>query len=61
MCNVHIDGLPITFTGHIIPELSIALLFGIRVFIEAGCKVGFDKFKCTVWGNNKMILEGKKT
>ncbi len=29
MCNIQINGLPVTLTGHIIPNLSIALLFGI--------------------------------
>jgi hypothetical protein len=29
MCDIKIKGLPITLTGHIIPNLSIALLFGI--------------------------------
>jgi hypothetical protein len=60
MCEVHIDGLPVVLTGHIIPELSIASLFGIVVSTKAGCKVQFDKLKCTVWYNNKIILEGSK-
>jgi hypothetical protein len=47
-CGVHIKGLPTVLTGHIIPDLSIALLFGIRVLTEAGCKVTFNKDKCTV-------------
>ena len=29
MCDIQIDGLPVTLMGHIIPNLSIALLFGI--------------------------------
>ncbi len=44
-------GLPVTLTGHIIPELSLALLFGILVLTEAGCDVRFDKMTCTVWYN----------
>jgi hypothetical protein len=32
MCNIHIKGLPFPLTGHIIPNLFIASLFGIRVF-----------------------------
>jgi hypothetical protein len=42
-CNVHIRGLPTVLIGHIIPDLSIASLFGIRVLMEAGCKVPFNK------------------
>ena len=38
-CNVHIVGLPTVLTGHIIPDLLIASLFGIRVLTEAGCEV----------------------
>jgi hypothetical protein len=59
-CNVHIVGLPTILTGHIILELSIALLFGIKVLIEAGCKVHFNKHACTVWYDNKIILDGGK-
>jgi hypothetical protein len=47
MCNRHINGLPLGLMGHIIPDLSIALLFGIRVLTEVGCNVTFDKHKCT--------------
>ncbi len=36
MCNIHIDSLPFVLMGHIIPDLSIALLFGIRVLTEVG-------------------------
>ncbi len=28
MCDIHIMGLPFVLTGHIIPDLSIASLFG---------------------------------
>jgi hypothetical protein len=59
-CGVKIAGLPTVLTGHIIPELPIALLFGIRVIMEAGCKVRFNKFKCIIWYNNKIIFEGGK-
>jgi hypothetical protein len=58
-CNIHIIGLPTILTGHIL-DLSIALLFGIRVLTEAGCKVHFNKHKCTVWYDNKIILDGGK-
>ncbi len=35
MCDIVIKGLPFTLTGHIIPDLSIASLFGIRVLTNA--------------------------
>jgi hypothetical protein len=59
-CDVHIRDLPTVLTGHIIPDLSIASLFGVRVLTEAGCKVPFNKVKCTIRYDNKIILEGGK-
>jgi hypothetical protein len=38
VCNINIPGLPITLTGHIIPDLKIALLIGIRPLCKVGCK-----------------------
>jgi hypothetical protein len=60
MCNNQIDGLPVTLMGHIIPNLSIALLFGIRILTEAGCEVTFTKGDCIVTYNGKIILRGEK-
>ncbi len=58
MCGIHIEGLPFVLTGHIIPDLLIASLFGIQVLTEVGCDVTFDKHKCTVRYNGKIILSG---
>jgi hypothetical protein len=60
MCDIIIPGLPTTLVGHIVPELSIASLFGIRVLTEAGCMVKFDIKKCVVKYNGKIILIGMK-
>ncbi len=60
MCDIFIPGLPTTLVGHIVPELSIASLFGIRVLTEAGCTVKFDIEKCVVKYNGKIILTGMK-
>jgi hypothetical protein len=60
MCDIIIPGLPTTLVGHIVPELSIASLFGIRVLTEAGCTVKFDIKKCVVKYNGKIILIGMK-
>jgi hypothetical protein len=46
--------------GHVIPKLSIALLIGIRVLCDAGCKVVFTKTNCNVWYKGKIILSGTK-
>ncbi len=47
-CNINIPGLPITLTGHIIPDLKTALLIGICSLCKVGCKVVFDNEKCDV-------------
>jgi hypothetical protein len=60
MCDIKFDGLPFVLTRHIIPDLSIASLFGIRVLNEAGCTITFDKKFCTVRYNSTIILQGKK-
>jgi hypothetical protein len=60
MCDIRIIGLPVVLTGHIILDLSIASLFGIRVLTEAGCKVTFTHDECVVRYNNKISLRGEK-
>jgi len=60
MCDIIIPGLPTTLVGHIVPELSIASLFGIRVLTAAGCTIKFDNKKCVVKYNGKIILTGMK-
>ncbi len=56
MSDISINAL----AGHIIPDLSIALLFGIRVLTEAGCKVTFTQDECVVRYNKKIILRGEE-
>jgi hypothetical protein len=53
-------GLPKVLVGHVVPKLSIALLIGIRVICNTGCKFVFTKTKCDVWYKGKVILSGKK-
>ena len=60
ICDIDIPGLPTTLTGHIVPNLAIASLFGIRVLCKAGCKVVFDDDKCDVFYQGKLILRGYK-
>jgi hypothetical protein len=60
MCDIYIKGLPMVLTGHFIPNLSITSLFGIRVLINPGCTVTFDKECCTMRYNGNIILSGKK-
>jgi hypothetical protein len=46
--------------GHIIPELSIASLFGIHILTKVGCKDIFSKSTCVVKYNGNIILMGSK-
>jgi hypothetical protein len=55
-CNIVVPGLPSPLVGHIVPNLAIALLIGICLLCNAGCIVVFDKYKCDVWYNGKIIL-----
>ncbi len=59
-CNITIPGLPTVLTGHIVPGINMALLFGIRVLCKTGCTVTLNDKKCMVWYNNKIILQGYK-
>ena len=60
VCDVGIPGLPMTLVGHIIPDLSIASLFGIRVLTDVGCTVTFDIDKFVVKFNGNEVLRGYK-
>jgi hypothetical protein len=59
-CDLTIPGLPMVLVGHVVPKLSIALLIGIRVLCDAGCKVVLRKTNCDIWYKGKVILSGKK-
>jgi hypothetical protein len=60
ICKITIPGLPFMLVGHIILEMEMASLLGIRVLCKAGCKVIFNDEKCQVILNNKVILTGYK-
>ena len=60
ICDVDIPGLPVTLVGHIIPDHSIASLFGIRVLTDVGCTVTFDVNKCVIYFKGTEILRGCK-
>jgi hypothetical protein len=38
VCNNRIPGLPTTLTGHIMPNMTTASLFGIRILCKQGAK-----------------------
>ncbi len=47
-CKVVVPSLPHSLVGHIVPNLAIALLFGICLLCNAECIVVFDKDKCDI-------------
>jgi hypothetical protein len=59
-CDITIPGLPVTLTGHIIPDLKTALLIGICPLCKVGCKVILDNEKCDIVYKERVILRGYK-
>jgi hypothetical protein len=60
ICDVDIPGLPHKLIGHIVPEMKMASLLGIRILCKAGCEVIFDDEKCQVHYRGNTILTGYK-
>ncbi len=57
-CDINIPGLPVTLTGHIIPDLKTASLISICPLCKVGCKVVFGNEKCDVVYKGRVILRG---
>jgi hypothetical protein len=55
ICHITIPGFPTILMGHLVLHLAIVLLIGIRPYCNAGCTVTFDKDKCDVVFNGKVI------
>jgi hypothetical protein len=45
VCDVKIPGLPTVLTGHILPDMTTATLFGFRILCKVGCTAIFDDDK----------------
>jgi hypothetical protein len=56
VCDVDIPGLPHKLIGHIVLDMKMASLLGIRILCKAGCKVTFDDEKCGVNFKGNTIL-----
>ena len=59
-CDVIVPGLPKPLTGHVIPDLAMASLFGIRPLCNAGCVVTFHKDRVEVHYKGNVILIGPR-
>ena len=60
ICDLEIPGLPYVLEGHIVPDLTVASLVGIRILCNLGCTVLFTDTACYVRYQGKVILTGYK-
>jgi hypothetical protein len=60
VCDIAIPSLPTVLVGHVLPNLAVASLIGIRPLCNARCTVTFDDDKCGVLYNGNLILRGWK-
>jgi hypothetical protein len=60
MWDITIPGLPTVLTGYIMPDMTTASLFEIRVLWKAGCQALFDDDKWQVIYDFNVILTGYK-
>jgi hypothetical protein len=58
--DLEIPGLPHVLEGHIMPELTVASLVGIRILCKLGCTVLFTDTVCYVRYQVKDVLTGYK-
>jgi hypothetical protein len=58
ICNLEIPGVPHVLEGHIVPELTVASLVGIRILCKLGCTVLFTDTACYVRYQGNGILTG---
>jgi hypothetical protein len=60
LCDLEILGLPHGLEGHIVPDLTVASLAGIRILCKLGCTVLFTDTACYVRYHGQVILTGYK-
>ena len=60
ICNLEIPGLPHVLEGHIVPELTVVSLVGIRILCKLGCTVFLTDKACYVRYQGTVILTGYK-
>jgi hypothetical protein len=60
VCDLEIPGLPYVLEGHIVPDLTVALLIGIQKSCKMGCIIVFTDTACYVRYQGKVILTGYK-
>ncbi len=60
VCDYEIPRLPTLLEAYVVPDLTVALLIGIRALCKAGCAVIFTDKMCSVKYGGKVILRGYK-
>ncbi len=60
VCDLEIPRLPYVLEGHIVPDLTVALLIGIQILCKMGCIIVFTDTACYVRYQGKVILTGYK-
>ena len=60
ICDLEIWELSYVLEGHIVPDLTVASLVGIRKLCKMGCTVLFTDTACYVKYQGKVILMGYK-
>ncbi len=58
ICELEIPVLTCVLEGHIVPDLTVASLVGIRILCKLGCTVLFTDTTCYVRHQGKVILMG---
>ena len=58
--HLALPGLSSVLEGHIVSDLTVASLIGIRILSKAGCVVVFTDMACYVMYNSKVISTGCK-
>ncbi len=56
ICNLEIPALPYVLEGHIVPDLMVASLVGVRILCKLGNTVLFTDTACYVRYQGKVIL-----
>jgi hypothetical protein len=60
VCNFELPSLPSILEGHIVLDLTVASLVGIRILCKAGCIIIFTKTACYIMYGGNIILTGYK-
>ena len=59
--NLYLSWLPKLATqAHVVPGISHTSLLSIKMLCNTVCKVSYDKDKCLILYNNKILLQGTR-